>query len=152
MAGDIFRSDMRLLGDLTQQDDRHGGSDLRTTRRDGLVDLETIEGVGNLQQALLLRFLTHVGDMAVLGHADYGSRLFELIGESNNDTNRSLAKLYTLEALQAEPRIQQVLSLDVTQNPFDRTRVDIQVSVQAIESSTPVNLVFPFFFEGGSTL
>jgi phage gp46-like protein len=143
---------MRLLGDLTRQDDRHRGSDLRTRRLAGLVDLDIIEGVGNLQQALLLRFLTHVGDMAILGHADYGSRLWELIGELNNDTNRSLAKLYTLEALEAEPRVQQVISVDVTQSPFDRTRVDIQVSVQPIDSNTPVNLVFPFFFEGGSTL
>src|SRR5215472_14527745 len=132
MAFERFGSDMRLLGDLTRQDDRHRGSDLHTHRRDGLVDLDTIEGVGNLQQALLLRFLTHVGELAVLGHPDYGSRLFELIGELNNDTNRSLAKLYTLEALEAEPRVQQVLSVDVAQSPFDRTRVDIQVSVQTI--------------------
>lgn len=143
---------MRLLGDLTRQDDRHRGSDLHTRRLAGLVDLDIIEGVENLQQALLLRFLTHVGDMAILGHADYGSRLWELIGELNNDTNRGLAKLYTLEALEAEPRVQQVISVDVTQSPFDRARVDIQVSVQPIDSNTPVNLVFPFFFEGGAAL
>jgi hypothetical protein len=152
MAFEILGSDMRLLGDLTHQDDRHRGSDLRTRRQAGLVDLDIIEGVGNLEQALLLRFLTHVGDMAVLGHADYGSRLWELIGELNNDTNRGLAKLYTLEALEAEPRVQEVISVDVTQSPFDRTRADIQVALKAIGSSVPVNLVFPFFFEGGSSL
>jgi phage baseplate assembly protein W len=88
--------------------------------------------------------------MAILGHADYGSRLFELIGELNNDTNRSIAKLYTLEALQAEPRVKEVLSVDVTQDLSDRTRVNISVSVTAINTNTPVNLVFPFFFEGGA--
>jgi phage baseplate assembly protein W len=147
-----FGSDLRLLRDLTQQDDRHRGSALLTQRRAGLVDLEIIEGTENLQQALLLRFVTHLGEMAVLGHEDYGSRLWELIGELNDDTNRSLAKLYTLEALEAEPRVQEVVSVDVTQNVSDRTRVDIKVSVKPIDSNTPVNLVFPFFFEGGGAL
>jgi phage gp46-like protein len=145
----IFGSDLRLFDDLTREDDRHRGSDLRTILNAGVVDLETVGGVENLQQALLLRFITHVGELAVLGHADYGSRLFELIGELNNDTNRSIAKLYTLEALQAEPRVKEVVSVDVTQDLSDRTRVNISVSVTTIDTETPVNLVFPFFFEGG---
>ena len=150
MAFEGFGSDLRLFGDLTKQDDRHRGSDLRTNLQAGEIDLETVSGVENLQQALLLRFITHVGEMAILGHADYGSRLFELIGELNNDTNRSIAKLYTLEALQAEPRVKEVLSVDVSQDLSDRTRVNISVSVTAINTNTPVNLVFPFFFEGGA--
>jgi phage baseplate assembly protein W len=152
MAFERFGSDLRLLRNVTQQDDRHRGSDLLTQRRTGSTDLETISGVENLQQALLLRFMTHVGEMSILGHSDYGSRLQELIGELNDDTNRSLVKLYTLEALEADPRVQEVLSVDVIQDPGDRTRVDVSVSVKAIESNTPVNLVFPFFFEGGTTL
>src|SRR6516164_2597052 len=145
----IFGSDLRLFGDLTHQDDRHRGFDLRTILNADGVDLETVEGVENLQQALLLRLITHVGELTVLGHADYGSRLFELIGELNNDTNRSIAKLYTLEALEAEPRVKEVLSVDVKQDVSDRTRVNISVSVTTIDTETPVNLVFPFFFEGG---
>lgn len=152
MAFERFGSDLRLLRNLAQQDDRHRGSDLLTQSRTGGIDLETISGAENLQQALLLRFITHVGEMAILGHADYGSRLHELIGELNDDNNRSLVKLYALEALEAEPRVQEVLSVDVVQDPGDRTRVDVSVSVKPIDSNTPVNLVFPFFFEGGSTL
>src|SRR5271154_4092362 len=132
MAFEGFGSDLRLLALVTQQDDRHRGSDLLTERSKGVVDLETIAGVANLQQALLLRFITHVGEMAVLGHPDYGSRLQELIGELNDDTNRSLVKLYTLEALEAEPRVQEVVSVDVTQDPAYPTRVDVAVSVKAI--------------------
>jgi len=151
MAFERFGSDLRIFGDLTRQDDRHRGSDLRTMLQPGGVDLETVEGVENLQQALLLRLITHSGELAVLGHTDYGSRLFELVGEVNNDTNRSIAKLYTLEALAAEPRVKEVLSVDVTQDLSDRTRVNIKVSVTAIDTDTPVNLVFPFFFEGGAS-
>jgi hypothetical protein len=149
MAFETFGADLLLLDNLAQQDDRHRGSDLHTEPRPGgSRDLATVDGVENLLQALLLRFLTHVGEMAVLGHEDYGSRLFELIGELNDDSNRNLAKLYTLEALEAEPRVKEVLSVDVTPNSSDRSRVDIKISLIAIDSDAPVNLVFPFFFEG----
>jgi phage baseplate assembly protein W len=152
MAYEGFGVDMRLLADLTQQNDRHRGSDLLTQRSKDLADLETISGANNLKQALLLRLLTHVGEMTVLGHPDYGSRLNELIGELNDDTNRSLVKLYTLEALEAEPRVKEVISVDVIQDPGDRTRVNVAVSLKPIDSNTPLNLVFPFFFEGGAGL
>lgn len=148
-----FGSDLRLLGNLERQNDRDRGSDLFTTRRAEThrVDFEMLKGVENLQQALLLRFLTPRGELAILGHPDYGSRLFELIGELNNDTNRNRAKLYVLQALEAEPRVKKVLSVSVTQNLADRTRMDIKVSLLPIDSNTPLNLVFPFFLEGGRT-
>jgi phage gp46-like protein len=143
-----YGSDLRLLGDLQHQYDRNGGSDLRTYTRPqtGQVDLQTLQDVQNLQQALLLRFLTRQGDLAQLGHPDYGSRLYTLIGELNNATNRNRAKLFALEALAAEPRVQSVISVDVTAGARDR--VDINVSLLAIESDTPLNLVFPFFLGG----
>ncbi|SEE84997.1 Phage baseplate assembly protein W [Rhizobiales bacterium GAS191] len=140
--------DLRLLGDLERQNDRNGGSDLfsYTRPQTGLVDLQTLQDVQNLQQALLLRFLTRQGDLAQLGHPDYGSRLYTLIGELNNATNRNRAKLFVLEALAAEPRVQRVISVDVTAGARDR--VDISVSLIAIQSDTPLNFVFPFFLGG----
>jgi phage baseplate assembly protein W len=146
-----FGSDLRLLKNVAQQDDRHRGSDLSTARRPetGMEDLETITGKENLEQALLLRFVTHVGELAVLGHPDYGSQLYTLIGELNNDANRNLAKLYTLEALAAEPRVQEVVSVDVTQDATFLDQVNIQVSLIPINSDTPLNLVFSFSFQGG---
>jgi len=142
-----FGVDLRLLGNLTFQNSRNPGNDLATTRRPetGEVDLEALDGVDNLQQALLMRFLTPMGELAQLGHADYGSRLHELIGERNVEANRNRAKLYVLQALNAEPRVKAVRSVTVTTNPADRTRIDIAVSLVAIDSDTPLNLVFPFF-------
>ncbi len=142
-----YGRDLRLLGDLTQQNDRAGGSDLRTTRpAPGPIDLQCLQDVQNLQQALLLRFLTRQGDLEQLGHADYGSRLYTLIGELNNPTNRNRAKMFVLEALAAEPRVDRVLSVDVTAGARDR--IDISVSLLAIRGDTPINLVFPFFLGG----
>lgn len=146
-----FGRDMRLLGSLQFQNDRDRGSDLFFAKRPqtGKIDLETLDGTDNLTQALLLRFLTHAGELTVLGHPDYGSRLSELIGELNNQSNRNLAKLFVLQALASEPRVQKVLSVTVTQNIAQRDRMDISVSLLAIDSDTPLNFVFPFFLQGG---
>ncbi|KIH77074.1 Gene 25-like lysozyme [Geoalkalibacter ferrihydriticus] len=154
MSDDFTRlgTDLRLLGDLEQQNSRMRGSDLfiRTRTETGKVDLATLTQVENLQQALLLRFLTPVGELAQLGHPDYGCRLYELIGEPNTETNRNRAKLYTLLALQAEPRVREVLAVSVTTRRSQPTQVDIRARVKVIDSDTELNLVFPFFFEGAT--
>jgi phage baseplate assembly protein W len=147
-----FGTDLRLLPELEQlKSSRDLGNDLAVRQRPetGQTDLDSLSGVDNLIQALLLRFLTPVGELAILGHPEYGSRLHELIGELNTETNRNRAKLYVLQALAAEPRVQKVLSVKVTQSKRDRTRMDIEANLLAIDSDTPLNLVFPFFLEGG---
>lgn len=144
-------SDLRLLRNLDYQTDRDRGRDLGVITRSETRqrDLETLVGADNLKQALLLRFLTPAGELAPLGHPQYGSRLFELLGELNTGTTRNRAKLYVLQALAAEARVKEVLSLQVTQSTSDRTRIDISMSLLAIDNDTVLNLVFPFFLEGG---
>jgi hypothetical protein len=72
--------------------------------------------------------------------------LFELLGEPNTETTRNRAKLYALEALQAEPRVKEVLSVTVV--PVNRSEIRIQAQLTVIDGSTVLNLVFPFFLEG----
>ncbi len=140
-------TDLQLLRNLDIQKDRDRGRDLATQKQDDTnqVDLKTLHGLDNLKQALLLRFLTPKGELSPLGHPNYGSRLFELIGEPNIETNRNLAKLYTLEALQSEPRVQEIISVDV--QPVNKSEVRIHASLKAVESNTVLNLVFPFFLD-----
>lgn len=144
-------TDLHLLRNLEQQNDRDRSHDLLTKVRQQTqqVDLDLLSGAENLIQALLLRFLTPVGELALLGHPDYGSRLFELLGELNTETNRNRAKLFVLQALAQEPRVKQVISVKVTQNRSRPTQMDINVSLIPIDSDTALNLVFPFFLEGG---
>ncbi|MFN8483145.1 MAG: GPW/gp25 family protein [Anaerolineae bacterium] len=149
-----FGTDLHLMRnlDLTHTS-RDPGNDLATRRRPGATgqDLDLLSGADNLVQALLMRFLTPLGELDALGHPEYGSRLFDLIGELNNDTTRNRAKLYVLQALAAEPRVQTVLSVRVTQNRTKPTQMDIDISLRAVDSDTPLNLVFPFFLERGRT-
>jgi phage baseplate assembly protein W len=151
-----FGADLHLLRNLDRiKSNRDPGNDLATrkrpeTQRPGApqVDLDTLSGADNLVQALLLRFLTAQGDLAALGHPNYGSRLHELIGELNTETTRNRAKLFTLEALADEPRVAKVLSVSATTSRKNPTQIDINVKLLAIDSDTPLNLVFPFFLEG----
>jgi phage baseplate assembly protein W len=159
-----FGTDLRLLRNLDLiKSNRDPGNDLGTTRRrltgeeefdrrSGAatqVDLGTFDGSDNLVQALLLRFLTPMGELSPLGHPDYGCRLAELVGELNSETNRNRAKLFVLQALALEPRVKQVLSVDVLQNKKDPVQIDIKLSLLVVDRSSPLNLVFPFFLERG---
>ncbi len=141
--------DLRLLDNVVAQNDRVRGSDLFVVRRpsSGQLDLETIAGLDNLKQALLLRFLTPVGELALLGHASYGSRLSELTGEPNVERTHNRAKMFVLQSLAQEPRVGRVISVDVRQNASDRTRMDVNVRLSPIDSDVQLNLVFPFFLE-----
>jgi len=151
-------TDLRLMGNLEFQNDRDRGSDLYTQRVPGVgstgpntprMDFETITALDNLRQALLLRFLTPRGEMEILGHPTYGSRLYELLGELNISRTHNRAKIYVLQALAMEPRVAKVLNVTVTQNRAVRDQMDISIWLTPIFSDTPLNLVFPFFLEGG---
>ena len=157
-------TDLHLLSNLEFQNDRQRGSDLITRRsreadesnpnassplKPPIIDLSTLKELDNLRQALLLRFLTYQSEMEILGHPTYGSRLHELIGELNIERTHNRAKMYVLQALAMEPRVAQVLSVKVTQNRAVRTQMDIDIWLTPIFSDTPLNLVFPFFLDGG---
>jgi phage baseplate assembly protein W len=148
----LFGTDIRLLGDLEHAEQRERGSDLFIGIRpeSSRVDLQRLSGVPDLQQALLLRFLTQVGELEHLGHAGYGSRLHELVGDPNTETTRNRAKLYALQALQAEPRVSQIRSIVVETRRDRPNQIDIKAAVVAIDSATPVNLVFPVVLDGGT--
>jgi phage baseplate assembly protein W len=60
----------------------------------------------NLAQALILRLLTPRGSLAALGHASYGSRLHELIGQNKTAALRNLCRAFILEVVAQEPRVE----------------------------------------------
>jgi phage baseplate assembly protein W len=97
-----------------------------------VVDLATTSGRDNLGQAVTARLLTPRGELAELGHPEYGSRLHELIGSPNTETRRSLTKLFVLESLAQEPRIEKIVRCDVAPAPGSRDRVDVELEVKPV--------------------
>ena len=134
---------------------QHGGfyedADLVAVKTgQGQRDLARVDGIDNLTQAIANRLKTRKGELASLGHPDYGSRHHELIGQPNVDRTRNLVKLYVLEALRDEPRIEKVLSAKVgAEHDPPRESVRIELSVRVLGSAIPLNLVVPFSFGVG---
>jgi phage baseplate assembly protein W len=112
-------------------------------------DLALVGGRENLGQAILIRLLTPRGELADVAHPDFGSRLHELIGRANTDTVRDLAKLFVLEALQAEPRVDEIVEVTVTPVAGQPDRFDILVRVRPVGETTVV-AVGPFTLELGA--
>lgn len=138
LAGSVPLHDADSWGTLDLQG--VAGSRTGSRRISDAMDLGTVSGRENLGQALILRLLTHRGSLAPLGHPEYGSRLVELIGELNNTRTRNLARLYTIEAVAQEPRVRQLLDLQVdgTQSSPDTLR--IAFSVMPLDDDTPLGI------------
>jgi phage baseplate assembly protein W len=112
-------------------------------------DLLLREGRDNLAQAIIMRILTPRGELAALGHPEYGSRVHELVGGRNTSTQRNLLKLYILEALGFEPRVAKVKELVVIPSPGLRTTLDVSLKVLPV-GTTGVVQVGPFTIDLGS--
>jgi phage baseplate assembly protein W len=115
-------------------------------RADALTDFGVISGRDNLGQAVLMRLLTPRGELSALAHPEYGSRLHELVGRQNTATTRNLAKLYVLESLPLEPRIQKVTQVTVEPALGRVDRIDIQLAVLPV-GETQIVRIGPFTLE-----
>jgi phage baseplate assembly protein W len=105
------------------------------------VDLDLAEGEEALRQAIIMRLLTTVGTLTELGHAAYGSRLGELVGQVNNETNRLRARAFVLKALAQEKRIDKVLDLSVSvPKGTGGDQIAIAFTVQPKSGGDPVSL------------
>jgi phage baseplate assembly protein W len=114
-------------------------------------DLQTTSGRENLGQAVILRLLTERGELTALGHPEYGSRIYELLGQPNTETSRNLLKLFILESLQAEPRIKTVIEARITpatalRNVPETFKVNVLLRVQPI-SDLAIVTIGPFILE-----
>jgi phage baseplate assembly protein W len=122
----------------------------RSQRAPAARDVQVAAGLDNFTQAVANRLKTRKGELAALGHSDYGSRHHELIGEPNVDRTRNLIKLYVLQALRQEARIAKVLNVTVrAEHEPPRETVRIEISALPIDSPTPVNMAVPFDLGGG---
>jgi len=111
-------------------------------------DLSLAMGNDNAVQALSLRLRVRKGELAPLGWADYGSRLHELIGEPDLPRTRLRAQVFARQAIEADPRVKQVQSVDVVSIPGERGVLRLALSVLLIDQPTPLNLVFDLALEG----
>ena len=153
MATELLGRDLAARYRVT--DGRHEDVDVGTRGREvhgeHLEDADLVAGIDNAVQAVIHRIKARKGELAALGHPEYGSRHHELIGEPNSEHNRNLVKLYILQALAHEPRIEKIgkalVRVDRMRAP---DRVEILLELRFIGGEVPANLVIPFSFEGST--
>ena len=121
---------------------------LRTDLSPRERDISVINGKANLIQSLILRLKTERGELAALAHPDYGSRHHQLIGEPNTEANRNLIKLYILECLRQEPRLEEVQKIDVQPGAGreNRDKAEVTITVKMKLVPDPLSFVVPFSF------
>jgi phage baseplate assembly protein W len=110
-------------------------------------DIATISGTENVQQSIINRIMTRKGELAALGHPEYGSKHYDLIGELNSESNRNLLKFYILECLSHEPRVEKILRTQIKADADNRSLVRIYLKIKIINVTSPINLIIPFNFE-----
>ncbi len=147
---DILGKDLKA--DYLSGDGRQENLDIVTAgkwiRGEKLSDLAPIEGTDNATQAVIHRIKTIKGELKDLGHPEYGSRHHELIGQPNSEHNRNLVKLYILQALALEPRIEKIHRAEIAFDPRRAAdRVEISITLSFIGVQNPTNLVIPFSFQ-----
>jgi phage baseplate assembly protein W len=121
-------------------------------RAGATVDVAVVEGVAAADQLFVNRLKTHKGELAPLGHPEYGSRHHELLGQPNVERTRALIKLHVLEALSHEPRIAKLRRCDVTAaHEPARDVVRIVIELDVVGEPNPRLLVVPFDLGAGFT-
>lgn len=121
--------------------------DAQTSDREGIDlisergDIKLVNGQANLAQAILNRLLTRQGELTGLGHPDYGSRLYQLVGEVNNRRTQALAELYIRESLANEPRIREIVAITfapASSRPNQRGLLQISIAILPLDEDDPL--------------
>lgn len=98
------------MGTDLQLQEKGLGSDLLVSPTGDLV---IVSEEPNLAQAIINRLRTIEGELYEIEHPTYGSRLYDFIGELNNDLNRNRIRNYIKSTLMKEPRIKEIIKITV---------------------------------------
>jgi len=130
--------------------DEQYGRDIRIVQQTNMITNNSKGDLGlatlkdNFSQAIRHRLLTQQGEL--YDHPDYGSNLPTLIGQPLNDTSIELARLYTVEAINQDPRVKDILDLTVTPD-YNNKVISISMKLTTIVSHEPLNIVYDFYLD-----
>lgn len=139
----MSRNATQLFGTDLALHDAAGGVDLGTQGAIGTSgDIALAAGNDNIVQALTMRLRVRLGELAPLGWPQYGSRLHELIGEPDLPRTHLKAQAFARDAIEADPRVAKVESVDIVRIPGERQVLRLSMLVTVIDQPRPQNLVF----------
>lgn len=120
------------------------GTDLALDSNGDLIltpqgDVQTVSELDNIKQMIRVRLQT-IPDSYLFGF-DLGSQLGETVDEPLSPSTQKLIEQYTINALEADPRIVQVVSVVPNIIDLDSLEVTIDVEVAGIgevQTSIPI--------------
>lgn len=108
------------------------------------------EAVDSVRASLYRLFETAPGESFM--EPAYGCALKSLVYEQDTLVLRALAQTAVRQAVARwEPRIAEVLQVDVDADPKDPNHLQLRVYFRLIESQTVENMVYPFMRSGPTT-
>jgi len=119
-------------------------TDLNAVEPSSSGDLNLATLKNNFLQALRHRLLTNKGEM--YANPNYGSELYKIVGKPLNDSTISLAKLYVIGAINQDPRIKDILNIDITPD-YANYGIKIDIQVTTIVNREPLNIVYDYYLD-----
>jgi phage baseplate assembly protein W len=110
-------------------------------------DLDTVRDVDTVIQAIRNRLVTRRGELAELGHPEYGSLLETVIGEPNVEDTHRIVETLVRDSLQQESRIENIIDITASADPGQPHVVDISCVLKLRGAREPVRVVYPLYLE-----
>ena len=107
-------------------------------------DLNQVAFFNNFLQAIRHRLLTQKGEL--YSHPAYGCDLYKLLGQSMTNTTVELARLYVVDAINQDPRVDKILKVDITPERLNNA-LKISIVLTTIVSHEPLNIVYDYYLE-----
>ena len=120
-ASQLYGTDEFLDADGLADDDRAG-------------EVATVSGFANLEMQLRHRLMTLRGELAALGHPEYGCILPLLIGEIGTDHIYERARLESKICILQDPRVKTVSQVNFI---VEGTAIYLEADVQPINQDSP---------------
>ena len=139
---DRFGKDLKIK--LASDKDGFQISDLDISRTG---DLHTVQDEFTVLQAIRHRLSTRRGELAELGHPEYGSLLETVIGEPNTEDTHRIIETLVRDFLQYEPRIENIIEVLAELNTVDPHVVDIGVVLKLRGEAEALRVVYPLYLE-----
>ncbi|MGF1522302.1 MAG: hypothetical protein ACFBSF_08295, partial [Leptolyngbyaceae cyanobacterium] len=128
----------QLFGNDLKLGNRFDGLDLLAKQQ---IDFDLAQGNDNVMQALRLRLRVRRGELALLGWPDYGSRIHELIGETNTPRMQARLMAHARAALEPDARVQAIQSIRTEVLPGERTVIRLLIDIRLVNEPNPLLLV-----------
>lgn len=110
-------------------------------------DLDTLEERDLMIQAIRHRLITRKGELASLGHPEYGSLLEEIIGEPNIPDTHRIIETLVRDCLADESRIRNVERVVCTPSRENPHVVHISLEVTLIKKNEDIKITYPLYLE-----